>query len=87
MNWMGSSWANVDVTTISKCFAAAGFSNTVSQATQRQDENEDPFSDLDDEFQNLIDQDAPDSNVTPQMYLNADEELPVFSVSPMSNNC
>ena len=55
MNWMGSSWANVEVTTISKCFAAAGFSNTGSQAAQRQDENENPLSDLHNEFQNLID--------------------------------
>ena len=48
MNWMGSAWSKVEVTTISKCFAAAGFSSNLTEATG--DEDEDPFADLDSDF-------------------------------------
>ena len=40
------------------------------------DENKDPFADLDD-FQSLIDVVASGSRVTPQMYLELDEEVPI----------
>ena len=73
MNWMGSAWCKVEVATISKCFAAAGFSNNSETPG---DENEDPF-DLDDDFQRLIDVVASGSSVTPQIYLELDKELPV----------
>ena len=40
--------------------------------------NEDPFADLDDDdFQGLIDVVTSGSSITPQMYLELDEELPV----------
>ena len=54
---------------------AAGFSSNITEATG--DENEDPFADLDGDFQGLIDQVASGSSVTPQMYIGSDEELPV----------
>ena len=73
MNWMGSAWNKVDVTTISKCFAAAGFSKHTSEAPG--DENDDPFADLDEDFQSLIDQVAP--GISWQLYLESDEELPI----------
>ena len=73
MNWMGSAWNKVDVTTISKCFAAAGFSKHTSEAPG--DENDDPFADLDEDFQSLIHQVAP--GISSQLYLASDEELPI----------
>ena len=71
----GKCWCKVELTTRSKCFAAAGFSSNITEATG--DENEDPFADLDGDFQGLIDQVASGSSVTPQMYIGSDEELPV----------
>ena len=73
MNWMGSAWNKVDVTTISKCFAAAGFSKHTSKAPG--DENDDPFAHLDEDFQSLIHQVAP--GISSQLYLGSDEELPI----------
>ena len=33
MIWIGSAWFKVEVTTISKCFAAPGFSSNLTEAT------------------------------------------------------
>ena len=73
MNWMGSAWSKVNVVTISKCFAAAGFSKRTSEAPG--DEKDDPLADLDEDFQGLIDQVAP--GISPQLYLKSDEEVPI----------
>ena len=74
-NWMGSAWCKVEVATISKWFAAAGFSSNISETPG--DENKDPFADLDDDFQGLTDVVTSGSSIKPQMYLESDEELPI----------
>ena len=76
MNWMGDAWCNVKVTTIVKCFAAGG----ISSSTQiNQDEEEDPFADLDetDELEHLVNEVVPHDNINAETYLQLENELPI----------
>ena len=72
MNWMGEAWHNVKVTTISKCFNSGG----ISSNTLIEDEEADPFSDLED-LENLIKDVSPETTITPYTYLLSDTELPI----------
>eukprot|EP00794_Sanderia_malayensis_P014665 gene14665-16191_t len=76
MNWVGEAWHNVKVTTISKCFNSGG----ISSNTLIEDEEADPFSDLDaidEDLENLIKEVSPEATITPYTYLLSDTELPI----------
>ena len=75
MKWVGEAWHNGKVTTISKCFNSGG----ISSNALIEDEEADPFSDLDD-----IDEDlktlikvSPQTTITPYTCLLSDTKLPI----------
>ena len=64
------------MTAISKCFTSRG----ISSNTLIEDEEADPFSDLNDineDLQNLSKEVSPETTITPYTYLLSDTELPI----------
>ena len=74
MRWMASAWSKVETSTITKCFCASRISGDVTTAAA--DDCDDPFEELDEEVQDLIDQVAPKGGCTPSSYIESEEVLP-----------